>query len=65
MDLEYDGELPALEADYFISAIGYDRWSCLDLVDDPHLALVGDADESDQRDTVERKLKDDLFLPDI
>ena len=65
VDLEYDGDLSTLEADYFISAIGYDRWSCLNLVDEPHVALVRDSDDPDKRETVERKLRSDLSLPDI
>lgn len=61
------GSAPAksLAADYFISAIGFDRWSLLGLIDEPAVEVLLDPKNESLRDLVERDMQADLSLPPV
>ena len=64
--IEYDGgRESAVRADYLISAIGFDPWSLLELVEHPEVAPLCAAGGEARRRQVETEMHPDLSLPDI
>lgn len=66
VEIVYDGQFMPNEAgDYLISAIGFDRWSLLDLVKVPAAQALRAASAEKLRASVEETIMPDLTLPGI
>ena len=66
VDVSYDdNKKPPLRVQYLVSAIGFDSWNLLHLVDHPNVASLLAPGSKNQRDQVEVDMMADLSLPPI